>query len=203
MGSIIKARCAQLQMSHTDLAKLLGVTDRQMGRYVANAQMPSVPALVAMSRVLEVSVDELVGITPLGLDLNGEWYAAWQTSRNRKPVINRHRLRAIHAAQFVTLHAEGDYTWQGNLRVIDETLIGSFAALEFNQHSRGALCFDIGPLGDVARGRWIGRFADGLSGTGWGVFARNEYHADQLLDTLMRMPVGEPVVAWPVLEQET
>lgn len=199
LGDIIRARRTDLGMEQSDLAEAVGANVRQVGRWEkagqAGGQEPTASNIKRLARALGVSTDELLGEMPMGLDLSGRWFAAWDTSRNRVPVIDRHEITATHRGIEFTFAADGDYLWSGNLRHVDGSLMGTYLATERARMFRGSLYFTLAEDGSAAIGRWSGLWADGLVGGGWGVLARDEDRAGRLMDTV-KAHEG-PLTEWP------
>lgn len=195
VGEVIKQRRTQLGVEQRQLAAQVGVTVRQIGRWENGEQEPTASSCQALARALNLTLAQLFGQVPIGLDLSGKWFAAWQTSRQGAPVIDRHTLTAEHAGDFITLNADGDYLWSGDLRTIDGSLFGTYRATEHDRQFRGALYFTLSADLDAAIGRWSGLWADGIVGGGWGVLARDTNRAGRLLDSVIA--VEGPLTEWP------
>ncbi|WP_454193976.1 helix-turn-helix domain-containing protein [Nocardia sp. Marseille-Q1738] len=187
MGSIsdnMRNRRLAIGQTKAGLARILGTSDKQIGRWEDGTAPPS-EALVNIAQALNFSVAELLGIAPIGLDLSGEWYATWDTSRDGLPTLNRHGLTATHAGEFVYLDADGDYDWRADLRLSDSKLTGTYQAVSDQRQERGALYFVLNHEGDAAIGRWTGQWTDGILGGGFGAMARDADRADRLIKWLM------------------
>lgn len=195
LGDIIRGRRTALGMEQSDLADAIGSTARQVSRWENNAQEPAASNVRRIARALGVSTDELLGEMPMGLDLSGRWHAAWDTSRDRVPVVDRHTIDATHRGIEFTFAATGDYLWSGTLRHVDGSLMGAYLSTERNKMYRGSLYFTLAEDGSAAIGRWSGLWADGLVGGGWGVLARDEDRADRLMDTIQAHE--GPLTEWP------
>jgi len=194
VGQIIASRRKQLGLSQPELAKLVGISERQVSRYETDDQKLSFEGAIAMSDALQISLGELAGQLAMGVDLGGFWYACWQTTREGLEQINRHQVSVTHTTDFVTLRAGGDYSWAGEFRVVDDTMGGRYSALERNERSLGQMFFHIHPNGDAAIGRWTGRWVDGIVGDGWGTLARTASRADRLMGLVHDLPY---LTAWP------
>ncbi|BAD54910.1 helix-turn-helix transcriptional regulator [Nocardia farcinica] len=195
IGEIIRDRREALGLGQRELSERVGVTERQIGRYESGAQEPAASTCRLLARALHLSFAQLFGEVPIGLDLSGQWYAAWETSRGGTPVIDRHGLVVSHAGDHVVCTADGDYLWSGDLRIVDGSLMGTYRSTEAARQFRGSLYFTLADDTTAAVGRWTGLWADGLLGSGWGAIARDEDRAGRLLDTLINH--NGPVTTWP------
>jgi transcriptional regulator with XRE-family HTH domain len=194
MPEVIRSRRAQLGLSQAQLAAAAGVDRRQIRRYEAGEQQPALNIAVAIANALEISVSELAGQVSHRVDLTGDWWASWQTYKEREEIVTAQEVRV--RAQTETTYElrtltrgidveEGGYMWRGELRLWDnEILMGWYVAEEGAVRSKGTLYFALHPHGIHLRGRWVGLSYDGAIVTGWGAMARNEHDARQLIDTL-------------------
>jgi transcriptional regulator with XRE-family HTH domain len=190
----LRARREALGMTRTKLARLLDTNETQIRRYETKTSPPA-ELLDDYAQALNFSVAEILGITPIGLDLTGEWHARWETTRDGIPTTNFHTLNATHSGEFVYLDATGDYDWRADLRFKDSNLTGTYQAVSDRRDERGALYFVLNGHGDAAIGRWSGRWADGILGDGYGVLARDEARADRLIKLLPT--IDGPITEWP------
>jgi transcriptional regulator with XRE-family HTH domain len=195
IGDIIKDRRETLGMSQDQLAELVGSTRRQIGRWESSDQEPTASNCRNLARALSLSLPELFGEIPIGLDLSGTWFAAWDTTRKGEPVVDRHTITARHRGSEFTFAADGDYLWSGDLRIVDGSLMGTYLSTEADRMYRGSLYFAVSDDRSAAIGRWSGLWADGLVGGGWGVLARDEDRAPALLEAL-KSHEG-PLTEWP------
>ena len=120
---------------------------------------------------------------PMHVDLSGDWWAAWQSSRNHDDVLavqpvqfrqrgDEIRTKALRRGRPV---AEGGYLWRGELRLWDnEILIGWYAADDGSVRSKGSLYFVLHPQGQRMTGRWVGLSWDGDTVSGLAAMARTE-----------------------------
>lgn len=194
VGTIIQTRRKALRLEQPDLAMRVGTTATQISRWENGKQEPTASNLRMLAIALGLSADELLGIVPLGLDLSGRWFAAWDTTRGGEPVVDRHALVAQHVGVDFTFSADGDYLWSGNLRYIDGSLMGSYLSTERDHLFRGSLYFAM-EKDTEAIGRWSGTWADGIVGSGWGVLARDEQRAGDLMKA--QLARGGPLIEWP------
>lgn len=186
IGQRIRDRRLALDLTQPELADLVGSTERQVGRWESakprTSQEPTASNCVRLAHALNLSLDELLGVAPIGLDLSGTWYAAWDTTRGGERVIDRHTISVQHHGSALTFAADGDYFWTGDLRLVDGSLMGTYLASEHGGAQRGSLYFLLGGAeSSEALGRWTGRSVDTVIGTGWGVLARDEVRAGELV----------------------
>lgn len=182
MSDVIRSRRRKLGLSQAELAKRAGVSVRQMARYEAGEQQPVLSVAVDLADALGISVGQLAGRMPRGIDLTGDWWAGWQTFRDGTEHL---AVQPVHLAQeddqidiAATEHglsAEegGGYLWRGDLRLWDNALLmGWYAATDGGVRSKGAMYFVLSAHGLPALGRWVGLSHDGRIITGWAVIAQ-------------------------------
>ena len=125
------------------------------------------------------------------LDLSGDWWCAWQTSKDDVPRIDTHTLTVHQQGEQLQLDAdralaEGSYSWHGELRLWDnEALMGWYRSTEGAVRSKGTMYLALHPHGEHAWGRWTGMSYDGLVAAGWGVIARTEELANKVVQDLV------------------
>ncbi len=128
------------------------------------------------------------------IDLSGDWWAAWQSSRDRSEVVAIQPVRFRQQGETIRLRAvrrgrpieQGGYLWQGELRVWDnEILMGWYAADDGSVRSKGTLYFVMHPQGQRMAGRWVGLSWDGDSVTGIATMARTEADAGTVIQELI------------------
>jgi hypothetical protein len=120
---------------------------------------------------------------PAQVDVSGEWWAAWQSSRDQAEVLAVQPVRFNQRGDEVGMKAlrrgrpvaEGGYLWRGELRVWDnELLMGWYAADDGSVRSKGTLYLVLHPAGQRMTGRWVGLSWDGDAVTGLAAMARTE-----------------------------
>jgi len=202
MPEVIRRRRAELDMSQADLAKAAGVDVRQIRRYESGQQQPTLSVAVAIAEALGISISELAGMPDHRVNLTGDWWAGWQSSREGvedirvQPVSMRQHgdLIQIEATRRGRPVEEGGYLWRGELRLWDnEILMGWYAANDGSVRSKGTMYFQIHPHGINMTGRWVGLSYDGQIVSGWGSMARTEDEARELIYKLKES--GSGVVA--------
>src|SRR5215204_939100 len=99
MADVIRSRRRQLGLSQVELAKAAGVSVRQMARYEAGEQQPVLSAAVDLAAALGITLAQLAGQSPDGIDLTGDWWSGWQTFRDGAELL---------ACQPVRFAQEGD-----------------------------------------------------------------------------------------------
>ena len=103
----------------------MGVHPRQLRRYEADEQQPTLAVAVRIAEALGASLDELAG---LRTGLEGRWWAAWQLAGGSiatLPLTLRRRGGAIE------LEALERRVWRGELLVWDDgVLTGWYDAAE-------------------------------------------------------------------------
>jgi transcriptional regulator with XRE-family HTH domain len=196
IGDIIRERRETLALSQDQLAELVGVGGRrQINRWEKGEQDPTATNCRSLARVLGLSLPELFGEIPIGLDLSGTWFAAWDTTRDGVMVVDRHKITAQHRGGTFVFTADGDYVWSGSLRIEDGCLMGTYLSAEADKMYRGTLYFEMAEDYSAVIGKWSGRWADGIVGGEWGVLARDEDRAPALLAAL-KSHEG-PLTEWP------
>jgi hypothetical protein len=137
---------------------------------------------------------------PALVDVSGEWWAAWQSSRDRTAVLAVQPVRFHQRGDEITMKAlrrgrpiaEGGYLWRGELRLWDnELLMGWYAADDSSVRSKGTLYLVLHPAGQRMTGRWVGLSWDGDAVTGLGAMARTEDDVRTALAELIDGDNGE------------
>lgn len=193
MSQIIRQRREELGLSQVELAARIGIDKRQLRRYENGETHPALPIAVNIAKALGITVDELAGQTAHRVDLSGEWWASWQTSKDGEEVVTLQKVRVgqrgdMLAVQTVTRGIsmdEGGYHWRGELRIWDnEVLMGWYAATDGSVRSKGTMYFVLHPHGQRMSGRWVGLSYDGAIMTGWAAMAREESEAPEVIRQL-------------------
>jgi transcriptional regulator with XRE-family HTH domain len=185
LGEIMRQHRQELNVSQADLAAKVGVDKRQIRRYESGDAQPTLPIARAIATALGISVDELAGGETHRVNLTGQWWASWQTSRDGLEKIASQQVEIRQEGTLLRIatitrglsEEEGGYHWNGELRLWDnELLLGWYAATEGSIRSKGTLYFVLHPHGLNMSGRWVGLGYDGRIMTGcprWSTPARN------------------------------
>jgi len=193
MAEVLKRRRAELGMSQADLATAAGVDKRQIRRYEAGEQQPVLSVAVAIAEVLKISVGELAGIPAHKVNLTGDWWASWQTSKDGEEVITLQEVLFRQQGDLISVETttrgisveDGGYHWRGEFRLWNnEILMGWYAAMDGSVRSKGTMYFVLHPHGQHMAGRWVGLSYDGKIMTGWGAMARTEQDATAVIQDL-------------------
>lgn len=201
MSEVMRERRAVLGMSQGDLAEAVGTDARQIRRYESGKQQPLLTVALAIADALGISASELAGRPTGRVNLTGEWWASWQTSREgqekiaTQPVHLRQEGELVHiSAQRRGLSAdEGGYLWTGDLRLWDnEVLTGWYAANDGSIRSKGTLYLVLHPHGEHMSGRWVGLGYDDKIMTGWASTGKSEDAAEEAISRLVE---GKDAVA--------
>ncbi|GIH21489.1 helix-turn-helix transcriptional regulator [Rugosimonospora africana] len=193
MAEVLRQRRAELGMSQAELAAAAGVDKRQIRRYEAGEQQPVLSVAVAIAEALKISVGELAGIPSHRVNLSGDWWASWQTSKDGEEVITAQEVQFRQQMELISLQTitrgidveDGGYHWRGELRLWDnEILMGWYAANDGSVRSKGTMYFVLHPHGQAMQGRWVGISYDGKIVTGWGGMAHTEEEARAIIEEL-------------------
>lgn len=60
-ATVLRERCAELELGATDLGALLGVTRQQAHRLLQGERAPTIGRLCTLADLLELTTDELLG----------------------------------------------------------------------------------------------------------------------------------------------
>lgn len=194
MAEVMKQRRDELDMSQAELATAAGVGVRQIRRYEAGEQHPVLPVAVEIANALRITVGELAGQSAgHRVNLSGDWWASWQTFKDREEVITAQEVRLVQRGDLIEVRTttrgitveEGGYHWQGELRLWDnEILMGWYAASDGSVRSKGTMYFVLHPHGISMNGRWVGLSYDGTIVTGFGGMGKGEDEARDLIKKL-------------------
>ncbi len=175
-------------MSQAQLAEKIDVNVRQVARYEAGDTQPLFGVAIQLAEALNISLAQLAGQINAGLDLHGQWWAAWQSWRDGDEAIAVHQIHAEQHGNHISLTAsertrpieEGGYLWTGEWRLWDnEALIGWYRASDGAIRSKGSMYFALHAQGQHAVGRWVGLSYDGAVQTGFAVIARTQRLLDE------------------------
>jgi hypothetical protein len=148
---------------------------------------------VAIAEALKISVGELAGIPAHKVNLTGDWWASWQTSKDGEEVITLQEVLFRQQGDLISVETttrgisveDGGYHWRGEFRLWDnEILMGWYAAMDGSVRSKGTMYFVLHPHGQHMAGRWVGLSYDGKIVTGWGAMARTEQDTTAVIQDL-------------------
>lgn len=131
---------------------------------------------------------------PVAVDVTGDWWAAWQSSRDHDEVLAIQPVRLSQRGDTIRMQAtrrgrpieEGGYLWRGEMRLWDsEILMGWYAADDGSVRSKGTVYFVLHPQGRHLTGRWVGLSWDGDAVTGLAAMARTEAEAGVVIGRLI------------------
>ena len=193
MSEVLRARRAALGLSQAGLAEAAGIGVRQIARYEAGEQQPVLSVAAALADALDISLNRLAGRESDGLDLSGDWWASWETSKDSVSRVDTHSLEISQRNERLHLDAtrarpveEGSYAWRGEFRVWDnEALIGWYRSTEDAVRSKGSMYLALHPHGTHAWGRWVGMSYDGLVVSGWAALSRERDHCQRVIHELI------------------
>lgn len=194
IGEVIRRRRAELGISQTQLAADTGMQARQIRRYEAGEQQPSLVAGISIAQALRIPVLDLVGQgDEHRVNLSGEWWMSWQTSNDGVPQVTAQTVQFTQQDTLIKLQTtsrgtvnvqderqpirleDGGYHWSGEFDLWDNRiLMGWYAANDGGVQSKGTLFFVLGTHGDEARGIWTGISHDGDLLSGWGALGTSE-----------------------------
>jgi transcriptional regulator with XRE-family HTH domain len=199
MPEVLRRRRNERGMSQADLAKAVGVDTRQIRRYEAGEQQPTLSVAVAIAEALGIAIAELAGLPSPRVDVSGDWQACWQSQREGIEDIRVQPVRMSQQGELIQVEAlargrsleEGGYLWRGELRLWDsEILMGWYAATDGSVRSKGTMYFVMHPHGIGMTGRWVGLSYDGRIITGWSSMAKSEDEARELVAKLKESASG-------------
>ena len=196
-ADVIRRLRQEAGLSQAGLAAAAGVHQRQINRYESGEQQPALNVAHRLAVALGVTLDELAGAPSDRIQLQGTWWAAWQTFNEGQQVIATQPVGLSQHGSTIQIEAlersseneRGGYVWRGELRVWDgQILMGYYAAADGNVRSKGTMYFVLHAQGDYAHGRWVGLSYDGPVVSGYATLARSQDEAkavmQRLLDTM-------------------
>src|SRR3954471_10677832 len=132
-ANVIRRLRQEAALSQAGLAAAAGVHQRQINCYESGEQQP---ALNGAHR-LPLALDELAGVPSDRVQMQGTWWAAWQTFNEGEQVIATQPVGLSQHGSTIQIEAlersseneRGGYVWRGELRVWDgQILMGYYAA---------------------------------------------------------------------------
>lgn len=193
LGEIMRQHRQELDLSQADLAAKVGVDKRQIRRYESGDAQPTLPIARSIASALNITVDELAGGEAHRVNLTGQWWASWQTSRDGVEKIASQQVEIRQEGTLLRIatitrglsEEEGGYHWNGELRLWDnELLLGWYAATEGTIRSKGTLYFVLHPHGLNMSGRWVGLGYDGRIMTGWATMGHTRDESEATMNRL-------------------
>jgi transcriptional regulator with XRE-family HTH domain len=194
LHEIIRQRRTELGVSQTELAAKVGVDKRQIRRYESGETQPTLPIAKAIAQALGISLDELAGEDTHRVNLTGQWWASWQTSRSGVEKIATQEIEIKQEGNTLRIQAltrglnveEGGYLWSGELRLWDnEILMGWYASNDGSIRSKGTMYFVLHPHGLNMSGRWVGLGYDDQIMTGFASMARSHEESEETMARLV------------------
>ncbi|WP_433568086.1 helix-turn-helix domain-containing protein (plasmid) [Nocardia sp. CA-151230] len=177
-GEVIHAMRQRRGLSRKQLAGLAGTTQRQIARYEASEQLPSLPAAERIAFVLGITLDVLAGRVPMDLDLEGQWFFAWQIGQE----IEVLEASVTYRDGNVAVYGDGGH---GELRLWDRNLGGWFRLTA--GRIAAAAYLDLHDDWTYAVGGWTGAGAErpGPVMRGWSAMARTDSQAISLVRSMV------------------
>src|SRR3954452_24820844 len=160
-ADVIRRLRQEAGLSQAGLAAAAGVHQRQINRYENGEQQPALNVAHRLAVALGVTLDDLAGVPSDRVNLDGTWWAAWQTFNEGQQLIATQPVGLSQHGSTVQIEAlerspENDraYLWRGELRFWDgQVLMGYYAAADGNVRSKGTMFFMLPPQGEYAHGR--------------------------------------------------
>lgn len=194
LHEIIRQRRSELGVSQAELAAKVGVDKRQIRRYESGETQPTLPIAKAIAQALGISLDELAGENAHRINLTGQWWASWQTSRSGIEKIATQEVEIKQEGNSLRIETltrglsveEGGYHWSGELRLWDnEVLMGWYAANDGSIRSKGTMYFVLHPHGLNMSGRWVGLGYDDQIMTGFASMAHSHEDSEEAMTRLI------------------
>src|SRR3954471_7740273 len=193
-GDIIRRLRQEAGLSQAGLASAAGIHTRQITRYESGEQQPALNVAHRLAIALGVTLDELAGAPGDRVQLQGTWWAAWQTFSEGEQLIATQPVGLSQHGSTIRIEAlersaeneRGGYLWRGELRVWDgQILMGYYAAADGNVRSKGTMYLVLHAQGDHAQGRWVGLSYDGPVISGYAALARSQDEAKTIMQRLL------------------
>ena len=199
-GEVMRQLRLDAGLSQAGLAAAAGVHTRQINRYEGGEQQPALDVAHRLAAALGVTLDELAGGASDRVNLNGTWWAAWQTFNEGEQVIATQPVGLHQHGSTIQIEAlersaeneRGGYLWRGELRLWDaQILMGYYAAADSNVRSKGTIYLVLHAQGEHAHGRWVGLSYDGPVISGYATLARTQDAAQAVMNRLLEQ-AGTP-----------
>src|SRR3954467_2837317 len=129
-GEIIRRLRQEAGMSQAGLAAAVGINTRQINRYESGDQQPALNVAHRLAVALGVTLDELAGAPGDRIQLQGTWWAAWQTFSEGEQIIATQPVGLSQHGSTIQIEAlersseneRGGYGWRGERGVGDGTV---------------------------------------------------------------------------------
>lgn len=129
------------------------------------------------------------------INVSGDWYAAWQTSVNRKELLNTESIIVSQRGKNVTVenrerapeNPEGGYLWKSSMQFYQgRNLMGWYFPLKSeNNSSKGIMYMTYFSPQKVFIGKWAGSGFDGELESGFLVIAKTREVAKEKLEYII------------------
>ncbi|MEB3023460.1 MULTISPECIES: helix-turn-helix domain-containing protein [Mycolicibacter] len=193
VAEAIQHRRRRIGLTQLTVATTAGLDIEQYQRYESGKEELSLAVATAIAAALDMPLPELAGLVPRPVDLNGKWWASWQSAPG--PTTNNidtHSVAALHAGGRILL----DSGWRGELRIWNnEILIGWYRPPVPVTRTRQGVFLWLPTHENYLIGRWNGVSPNNAVISGWCALARDEAESRQLADNL----IGGKLQARPTL----
>lgn len=206
-GEILRVRRLVRGLEQKDIAEAAGVGVRTVQRWEDDERQIDFPGTATkVARKLGLTLDELAGIMPIGIELSGQWHARWQTWRYKQPVIDRHSTMIEQSGPRMSMDSDGDYNWHAEMNIVGNHANGTYRSIEVGQEFGGTFHLwlntttdeSLNADADMMIGHWSGSFFDAPMGGGWGVVGRDPDQAERMIRHLIDHGFA-PLPGWPEL----
>jgi transcriptional regulator with XRE-family HTH domain len=206
-GEILRVRRLVRGLEQKDIAEAAGVGVRTVQRWEDDERQIDFPGTATkVARKLGLTLDELAGIMPIGIELSGQWHARWQTWRYGQPVIDRHSTMIEQSGPRMSMDSDGDYNWHAEMNIVGDHANGTYRSIEVGREFGGTFHLwlntttdeSLNAEADMMIGHWSGSFFDAPMGGGWGVVGRDADQAEQMIRHLIDHGFA-PLPSWPEL----
>jgi transcriptional regulator with XRE-family HTH domain len=194
LGELMRRRSRALGLTQSVLAERAGVHVRQIRRYESGEQQPVLAVAARLAAALDVTLDELAGVSGAPIVMDGDWWAARQVRIDDHEVTVALPVQLTQHGQTIELVGLERGAWRGELRLWSgPTLTGWYAGAAGDVRSRGTMLLLVRDGQRVADGRWIGVGANGAIVTGAAALARTREEAQGAIaafDAEIRSPLS-------------
>jgi len=130
------------------------------------------------------------------VDVNGEWYVAWQTSVDGQQLLNTEHIMIVQRGQTIRMwntekspeNPKGGYLWEAQLQFFQgRNVMGwFFAKKEESNTSKGIMYFSYFSPRKIFWGSWVGSAYDGELVSGYAVIGKDRTTALQELTSFIQ-----------------